>query len=125
MICGNDFLFLAGDGARLASIKIRCIQIAERIGAPYLLNVKNINDIPDGFKFYVCVKPDFGPSRAEELGRKKRIIWDILDDTPPKENIYAYVASTKSCANLFQALGNIEVIPHHHCNFERSIITGD
>lgn len=117
----RDVLFVAGDVNWRASVKIRCQEIALRLGCDCLFDAKDVDDVPRNYKAYICVKPTFASLGAVELGRRALVVWDILDDDPPRENIFAYIASTETAAKNFIHIGHIEVIPHHHCNTDRII----
>ena len=121
----EDVLFVAGDVNRLASIKIRCRDIAERLNARCFYGAHNPRQVPSGFKAYICVKPTFGPEGAEDLAKKGAVIWDILDDHPPATRMTAYIASTYGAAKIFDHLGSVAVIHHHHCNIEGGGCCGD
>ena len=46
------------------------------------------------------------------------MIWDIINSIPPKHGISIYLASTQKVKGIFDRFGRVEVIPHHHCNFD-------
>jgi hypothetical protein len=114
----KDVLFVAGDVNRLASVKIRCREIASRLGCDCYYGALHASDVPCGYKAYVCVKPDFGPAGVADLAKRGRVIWDVLDNEPPTANVDVYVASTRAVARTYSAYGRVEVIPHYHCNFD-------
>lgn len=122
----SEVLFVAGDVDRLASIKIRCREIAARLGCDCHYNAKTVAEVPAGYKGYVCVKPDFPRTSLTGFARKGLVVWDILDDTPPTEGVDAYIASTIFVRALFERRLRkpIEVIPHYHCNFTGQLNDG-
>jgi len=118
-------LFVAGDVDRLASIKIRCREIARRLDMACYFNAADPQAVPAGYKAYLCVKPDFGREGALRLAQRAPVIWDILDNKPPLEGMLAYLASTHTAAGHFRHLNRVAVIPHYHCNIERQPACGD
>ena len=115
----SDVLFVGGDVNRLASIKIRCRDVVERLGGCFHYSAASVDELPSGYKLYWCVKPDFGIAGIEKI--KKRgtaVVWDILDDSPPQSGIERYVTSTHAAKAAFEHLGPVTVIPHHHCNMD-------
>ncbi len=121
----RDVLFVAGNVERLASVKIRCREIATQLGCDCYYDAKDPLAVPNRYKAYICVKPTFGAQGVDQLVDRAAVIWDILDDAPPRDKVTAYIASTTSVARHFSELGQIEVIPHHHCNRERIPSLGD
>jgi hypothetical protein len=114
-----DVLFVGGDVVRLASVKIRCREIASRLGCDVSYMARSAAELPKGYKAYVCVKPELRPSELTKLARQGQVIWDILDDNPPTEGVDTYIASTEFVRRQFAHHGReIRVIPHYHCNFE-------
>ncbi len=112
-------MFVAGDVNRLASIKIRCREIARRLGMECSYNELDVDNVPGGYRAYICVKPNFGRNgdALAKLARRGLVVWDILDDRPPP-GMHHYIASTAAAARVFSHLGAISIIPHYHCNFE-------
>jgi len=110
-------LFLGGDGLRLASVQVRCVDIARRLKCDYLLNKHYAYEIPDKYSAFVCVKPYLLPGELAELAKRGIVIWDIIDASPPKEHASLYLASTRITQEIFHSYGRTVVIPHHHCNF--------
>lgn len=112
----RDILFVGGDVNRLASIKIRCAEIAARLGCACHYQARSVDELPAGYKAYVCVKPDFGHAGLERLAGRARVVWDILDHQPPVSGVHVYIASTGLVRKAFGPIGDVRVIPHHHCN---------
>jgi hypothetical protein len=121
----SDILFVGGNVNRLASIKIRCREIASRLGCDTHYEARRAEDVPNGYKAYVCVKPDFPRNEIGILARKGIVIWDILDEIPPQEHVLSYIGSTQHVAQMFSRLGRVAVIPHYHCNIERVMSVAD
>lgn len=111
----REVLFLGGR-SRLASVQIRCVNVARELGCDYLLNQHVAANIPDKYSAFVCVKTVLHPWELAELSRRGPVIWDIIDAPPPEQNIALYLASTKTAQNLFEDYGKVKVIPHYHCN---------
>jgi hypothetical protein len=113
-------LFIGGGWPYLASVQIRCVDIATRLGCRYLLNVSRLDQIGElDFDIYVCVKTvRLSAADIRRLGRNAKVIWDIIDDSPPPyDHLARFLASTNRVAALHKSYGEVEVIPHHHCNF--------
>jgi len=109
-------LFLGGSGS-YASVQVRCVDIASRLGCDYLIGGYNIQEIPDKYSAFVCIKPYLLPGLPEALASRGKIIWDIIDEPPLPKYVSVYIASTKIAKDLFSHIGRIVIIPHHHCNF--------
>jgi len=114
----DNILFIGGP-ARLASVQVRCVDIANKLGCATCIDPRSSSDIPHGFSVYVCIKPRLGMEALEILALRGKVVWDIIDEPPPGRHITTYIASTQTIKTLFQGLGNIELIRHHHCNVER------
>jgi hypothetical protein len=114
----SKVIFLGGDPAQLASVKIRCVDLAQRLGCDVLFRARTAEAIPDRYSVFVCVKPRLRPEELPKLARRGRIVWDIIDSFPPRESVAAYLASNSLTQELFDDYGRVEVIPHYHCNFE-------
>jgi hypothetical protein len=114
----REVLFLGGDGGNLAAVKVRGLDIARRLGCDFTYGEKFVAQIHDRYSAYVCVKPAFRRTELKELARRGPVIWDIIDEFPPRENVAVYLASTAVAQELFANYGRVELIPHHHCNFE-------
>lgn len=114
----NKILFLGGNPDRLASVKIRCIEIARRLGCDYHLKAEYVDQIPDGYSAFVCVKPPLADSQLELLAKRGTIIWDVIDSLPPQDHVSVYITSNGFAKNMLKSYGRIEVIPHHHCNVD-------
>jgi hypothetical protein len=110
-------LFVGGDARKMASVKIRCVDVAKRLGCDYHLCARRAHQVPEGYNVFVCVKAELPPSEYTALARRGKIIWDIIDVPPPREPITAYLASNSLTQELFEDYGHVEVIPHYHCNF--------
>jgi hypothetical protein len=108
-------LFLGGPG--LASVKIRCVDLAARLGCDCRLGPVDAAVVGERYSAFVCVKPRLAPGQREHLARKGIVIWDILDAPPPKDDVTHYLASSKLAKEIFQGYGRVTVIPHYHCNF--------
>lgn len=101
----------------MASVQVRCVDIASRLGCDYLLNVHDLKDVPNRYAAYFCVKPDLTLDGVKRLSKRGKIIWDIIDGGPPPDFVSIYLASTNIASELFASYGRIQVVPHHHCNF--------
>jgi hypothetical protein len=112
----HQVLFVGGPPS-LASVQIRCVQVAESLGCDYVLEKFGASDIPDEYAVFVCVKPGFWPREMDKLARRGLVVWDIIDKIPPSRQISHYLASTEVAKGIFSHLGPVTVIPHHHCNF--------
>ena len=109
-------VFLGGNPRRLASVKIRCVEIARQLGCDYLLKTKNAESIPDCYSAFVCIKPELCQLELSVLAKRGPIIWDIIDNVPPEKYISVYITSNSFAKNMFADYGRVELIPHHHCN---------
>ena len=116
----NKVLFIGGNPRKFGSVEIRCEDIAPRLGCDRMLSVRKVEEIPDVYSAFVCVKPALRGDEILKLSKRGPVIWDIVDDTPPASNICAYIVSTQGARRVFQNYGRIEIIPHHHCNFSGS-----
>lgn len=119
----EDVLFLGGDVDRLASVKIRCREVARRLGARALYGIQSVKDVPRGYRAYICVKPDFPRYELIELAKYGGlVVWDILDAAPPSDGVNCYIASTEFVKVKYMSLGKrIEVVHHYHCNFSGQV----
>ncbi len=113
----HNVLFLCGRRTN-ASVQIRCLDIASHLGCDYLTGARSAQEIPERYLAFVCVKQSFPPGELEKLSRRGIVLWDIIDTPPPETGVAVYLASTKFARDLFLHYGRIELIPHHHCNFE-------
>lgn len=111
-------LFVGGSWPHLSSVSIRCIDIARRIGCKYVVNVKQISDIPSGFDLYFCVKPKLKEHEMRVLRSRGIVIWDIIDRAPPPiQYVHLYIASTRFIAGIYSKYNPVMIVPHYHCNF--------
>ncbi|MFC1680611.1 glycosyltransferase [Pseudomonadota bacterium] len=65
---------------------------------------------------FVCTKVGLDPDELSALSKRGTLIWDIHDEVPPDAPIDRYLTSTRSAKRAFEDLGEVSVIPHHHCN---------
>jgi hypothetical protein len=111
-------LFVGGDPRRNASVQIRCVDVAVRLGCDYHLGAGRAREIPDRYAVFVCVKPYLFGREFAELAKRGKIIWDIIDQMPPSRRVALYLTSTEFARQLLQDYcGRMATIPHHHCNF--------
>ena len=110
-------LFVGGNAQKMASVQIRCVDVAKRLGCDFHLCARRARQVPDGYSAFVCVKAELPMSEYAELAKRGKVIWDIIDVPPPREHIAAYLASNSLTQELFEDYGRVEVIPHYHCNF--------
>ena len=110
-------LFVGGDAKKMASVQIRCVDVAKRLGCAYHLGARRSSQLPEGYDAFVCVKTELWPGEYAQLARRGKVVWDIIDLPPPREHIAAYLASNSLTQELFEDHGRVEVIPHYHCNF--------
>jgi len=110
-------LFIGGNAEKMASVKIRCVDMAKRLGCDFHLCARRAHRVPEGYDAFVCVKSELPPSEYAELAKRGKVVWDIIDVPPPREHITAYLASNSLTQELFEDYGRVEVIPHYHCNF--------
>ncbi len=108
-------LFLGGK--QMASVQIRCVDIAKKLDCDCILGPCDLEEICDRYSVFVCVKPSLAPGQLKLLARKGKVIWDIIDSPPPEDHVATYLASTKLAKEVFRSYGRVVVIPHHHCNF--------
>lgn len=109
-------IFLGGSIKR-ASVRIRCMQIAEALGCDYMCNVNSIQNIKPTKRVFICIKPELSEDELCELSNRGIVIWDIQDEPPPIKNIYAYIASSKETIKNMPYKNKTYIIPQHHCNF--------
>jgi hypothetical protein len=112
----DKVLFIGGDAARLASVQIRCVDIATRLGCDQLLKVKSLDEIPQRYTTFVCVKSTIDQLDLEKLQKRGVVIWDVIDALPPKWGVDVYLTSSLNAQKSFAAHGRVEMIRHHHCN---------
>ena len=109
-------LFLGGSPKR-ASVRIRCVQIAEYLGYDYRLNVQDLSVLPEGKDIFFCVKPDLVAKDLEKLTDRGVVIWDIQDFRPPEDGVDWYVASSQSALQSVPSWKLARILAQHHCNF--------
>jgi hypothetical protein len=98
------------------SVKVRCIDIANRLGCDYLISKPYAHQIPEKYRVFVCVKAFFYRGQINELAQRGAVIWDIIDTPPPEQDVSIYLVSSKLAREAFKKYGRVSVIPHHHCN---------
>ena len=111
-----EAVFLGG-ALKRASVRIRCLQVAEALGCEYILDVSSIEQVPKGKRLYFCVKPDLSEKDIVILSRRGTVVWDIHDFMPPKHGVSVYLACSRTTTEELGHLGTMKVIPQHHCNF--------
>jgi hypothetical protein len=111
-------LFIGGDPRIFGSVEIRCQNIALRLGCDRLFSVRSLAEIPRNYSVFVCVKAGLKQEEIVQLGKRGLLIWDMVDDTPPKEGVQIYLASTQAAKQCLNSYGRVEIIPHHHCNID-------
>jgi hypothetical protein len=109
-------LFIGGNPWTMPSVRIRCVDIALHLGCQHRLMVNSVDEIPNHYSAFVCVKPNFGTLNLGKLAQRGAVVWDIIDRPPPIKEIAIYLASTNTTQRHYQSLGRVELIPHHHCN---------
>lgn len=115
----NEILFIGGGWPKLASVNIRCVDIARRLGCAYRVNVRTADEIPDCYRAFICVKTRLQSDGLQELAKRGQVIWDIIDVMPPDDGYIAkYIASTSVVSEMYKGRGKIDLIPHYHCNFD-------
>ena len=110
--------FLGGDHFRPA-VKVRCVDIATRLGCAIKTGVKYAAEVPEQYYVYVCVKPTLlEPGELHKLAKRGKVVWDVVDYFPPKADVEVYLTSTTLARDVYSYYGKVAMIPHHHCNFE-------
>lgn len=116
----NDVCFVGGSEG-LSSVKIRCVEIANRLGCKYICDVRSFKQIPVGYKAYFLVKAVLSEEEVFELSKNAHVIWDVIDHFPPEiPSIHTLLVSTKMSGAIFSKKYRTHVIPHHHCNIGRT-----
>lgn len=103
----------------LASVRIRCEEIAIRLACDRAYGIHCVDDIPRHYRAFVCVKPALDTGALATLAKRGIVIWDVLDSTPPQSSVDVYLTSTRAAARMITAPGRRVVIHHYHCNIER------
>ncbi len=111
----RNVLFLGGR-SKLASVQIRCVEVAKALGCDCRIHEPFAANIPDQYSAFVCVKSVLAPGELAQLAKRGTVIWDIIDSPPPQEHVSIYLASTTTTRELFASYGRCKVIPHYHCN---------
>jgi hypothetical protein len=114
----NRVAFLAGDSNRLASVKIRCLDIASFLGCDMLLNAKDPQMVGSDYNIFICVKPSFNVEELDVLRKRGTVVWDVLDHDPPLGHVDVLITSTEYAKDVLNTSTPVVVIPHHHCNIE-------
>jgi hypothetical protein len=109
-------LFIGGD-PQAVSVRIRCVEMANRLGCKYHLRSRLTETVMEQYRVFVCVKPRLWSGQLEKLARRGMVVWDIVDEAPPKEHVARYLTSSEYAREIFSAHGRVEMIPHRHCNF--------
>jgi len=107
-----------GNARGFASGQIRCVDIATRLGCDYTLGGFSVPELTERYTVFVCVKSALGRDDRTLIARKGMVVWDVIDALPPRENVAVYLVSTTTARERFARFGRVEVIPHHHCNFD-------
>jgi hypothetical protein len=110
-------LFIGGNPRQFPSVQIRCEDIASRLGCDRVFSAKKAKEIPREYSVFVCVKANFNQDEILKLSRRGIVIWDVVDNAPPKQGVSIYLTSTEKARQVFKDYGRVEMIPHHHCNF--------
>jgi hypothetical protein len=118
-----EILFVGG-AERLQSVRIRCIDMARFLGCAYVTDVRTADQVPNGYRAYVCVKPVLDEAAIKILASRGPVIWDIIDHPPPRKYVECYLASSSFARDSFRHLGRVELTPHYHCNFEGTFNSG-
>src|SRR5262245_18487787 len=87
-------LFVGVNADRLASVRIRCVAIAQRLGFDYHLGARRAADIPAGYDVYILVKPEIPDDQLPEIASRGLVLWDVIDRLPPRAGVHRYLAST-------------------------------
>ena len=111
-----EVIFIGGNPQRHASVRIRAVEIAEALNCRCSLGANWAHDIPEA-RAFVCVKPLFWPGQLAELGKRGKIIWDVVDNLPPREGVDVYLTSSGFARDLLREYGRTAMIPHRHRNF--------
>lgn len=111
-------LFVGGDPSHFPSVQIRCKDIASRLGIDCAFLLNKAEEVPAGYSVFICVKASLNQDELLKLSKRGPVIWDVIDNFPPKLGVSIYLASTKKIKLLLGSLKHVEIIPHHHCNFD-------
>ena len=131
MPIGDRVLFIGGS-VEWGSVQVRCQQIADAIGARWTAPDKpggewQNGSIPerelDGRDLFVLVK-SWRVDRCA-LRARGRVIWDVLDDWPPYENVDALFVGSKSAERGLTGQLPTYVVPPHHCNLRNRVVAPD
>lgn len=120
----SGVLFVGGH-SHLASVKIRCIAMAACIGAACCTGARSARDIPTGYAIYICVKPLFGLETLAILSARASVVWDVIDEEPPRSYVDLYLVSTLFCKALCSRYGEVALVRHYHCNIENQNFAPD
>lgn len=114
-------LFIGGN-ADFGSVRKRCQEIADAIGAAWTapnkpgaawqLNQPGAEEL-EGRDIFVLVKT---PVDRHVLQQRGHVIWDVVDLVPPRAHVDWYLTSTQVTASLLSPQIPVRTIPHHHSN---------
>jgi len=117
----DDIAFVTGDPATRGSVIIRSCEIASRLEMAEFANVHEPSVIPPNYQAFVFVRSEVSEYELSLFHKRGMVIWDVIDDLPPKKNVDVYLFSTEHARNFAKVDGRTEVIPHPHCNVSRAM----
>lgn len=109
-------LFVGGDAKRLASVQIRCVDIAQYLGCDHVLSLRDIAKIPNHYSVFICVKTEIDPLHLGDLKKRGIVLWDVMDSLPPREGVDVYITGSMTARDAFACYGRAVMIRPHHCN---------
>ena len=117
-----DRVLFIGGAPHLPSVSIRCVEIARHLGCDYVVPRPCIDEISSRYEAFICVKPRLNSGELFHLQERGKVIWDIIDEPPPRlAGSGRYIASSETVRKIFSGYGEIDVIPHYHCNFSGAL----
>jgi hypothetical protein len=103
-------LFIGGNPRQFPSVQIRCEDIASRLGCDRVFSAKKAKEIPREYSVFVCVKANFNQDEILKLSRRGIVIWDVVDNAPPKQGVSIYLTSTEKARQVFKDYGRVIAI---------------
>jgi hypothetical protein len=111
-------VLFVGGSALLPSVRMRCVDLAERLGCGYRTDIQSVKELPRGYQAFVLVKPALSAEELRRLAQVGPVIWDVIDRLPPVgSKLACCIVSSLTAERMVRPRWPTVLLPHYHCNF--------
>ncbi len=112
----KNVLFVGGPEG-FSSVRMRCVDMAKRLGCAFCTGARSVDDLPRGYRAYILVKPAISRRELRQLAKQAVVMWDVIDRMPPAwPELECCIVSTAAAGKALGEGRKTVLIPHYHCN---------